>query len=218
MRHSDVADHMDVARVFYICLVLVPVAFGALLSTDARAQSNNGNDASAASISYGGPFSLIDHNGRSVTDEDFRGEFMLVFFGYTNCPDVCPTGLFTMATTLDLLGPSGEQVRPVFISIDAKRDTVEQLAQYVTMFHPRLVGLTGTPRQIHEAARAYWVHYSIDEYKGEYLVGHTADTYLMAPDGRFLKYFAYDTSAEDMAAAITGYIEIETAATQISGE
>jgi protein SCO1/2 len=162
-------------------------------------------------LTYGGPFSLIDHSGRPVTDEDFRGEYMLLTFGYTYCPDVCPTGLQNMALALDILGKAGERVRPIFITIDPKRDTVETPADYVPVFHPRLVGLTGAPRQVHEAAKAYLVHYTTVEYKGEYLVSHTASTYLAGPDGRFLKEFAYGTDPEEMAAAILRFMRAERA-------
>ena len=189
--------------------------FGALLigalmvsavPTAGRAQSETGDYPPVEPLTYGGPFSLVDHTGKAVTDDDFRGEYMLITFGYTHCPDVCPTGLQKMALTLDALGEAARRVRPIFITIDPKRDTVETLADYVPVFHPRLVGLTGTPRQVHEAAKAYLVHYSIFEYKGEILVDHTASTYLAGPDGRFLEEFAYGTDPEEMAAKILHFM------------
>ena len=180
-----------------------------VLSTAGRAQSETGEYPPVEPLTYGGPFSLVDHTGRAVTDGDFRGEYMLITFGYTHCPDVCPTGLQNMALTLDALGKAAERVRPIFITIDPKRDTVETLADYVPVFHPRLVGLTGTPRQVHEAAKAYQVHYSILEYKGEILVDHTASTYLTGPDGHFLEEFAYGTDPEKMAAKIREFMHEE---------
>ena len=96
----------------------------------------------------GGPFTLTDHTGKRVTDQDFRGRFMLVFFGFTYCPDVCPTALQVMAAALEKLGRKAEQITPVLITVDPERDTPEQMAMYVKSFHPRLVGLTGTPAEI----------------------------------------------------------------------
>jgi protein SCO1/2 len=95
-----------------------------------------------------GPFLLIDHKGRPVTDRDFRGKFMRVFFGYTFCPDVCPIDLQIISKAVDALGEAGNRVQPIFITVDPKRDTVEVLARYVSHFHPRLLGLTGTPEQV----------------------------------------------------------------------
>jgi protein SCO1/2 len=106
----------------------------------------------------GGPFTLTDHNGKRVTDKDFRGKFMVVFFGFTNCPDVCPTALQVMAAALDKLGANAERVTPVFISIDPEHDKPAQLASYVASFHPRLVGLTGSQAEIDAVAKAYRVY------------------------------------------------------------
>ncbi len=105
----------------------------------------------------GGPFSLIDHEGRPVTQEYFKGHFMLVYFGYTFCPDVCPTALTEMGGALDILGDAGASVTPVFITVDPERDRPEPLKEYLAFFHPRLVGLTGTPEQVAAAAKAYKV-------------------------------------------------------------
>ena len=133
-------------------------------------------------ITYGGPFTL--------------------FFGYTHCPEVCPTGLQNMANAMLLLGDAADRVQPLFITIDPERDTQEILADYVPLFHPKLLGLTGTPEQVHEAAKSYFVHYSIAEYQGEILVGHTSDTYLTDPDGNYLAAFGHGTPAQDIADAV----------------
>jgi protein SCO1/2 len=107
----------------------------------------------------GGPFSLTDHTGRKVTDKDFLGKYMLVFFGYTYCPDLCPTELQVMSAALDKLGAKADDIQPIFITFDPQRDTPEVLKLYISNFHPRLVGLTGTPEEI-AAAKAYRVYYS----------------------------------------------------------
>jgi protein SCO1 len=110
-------------------------------------------------VSFGGPFALVDHAGRRVTDQDFRGSWLLVQFGYTGCPDLCPLGLDTLAGALDLLGPAAApQVRPLFVTVDPARDTPTALAGFVPAFHPRLLGLTGNEPEIRAVAKAYRVH------------------------------------------------------------
>ena len=156
-------------------------------------------ETSAAAV--GGPFRLTDHTGKAVTDADFRGRHLLIYFGYTFCPDVCPTELSAMAAAMDKLGPAAERVQPLFISVDPERDTVAHLAGYVPLFHPRLVGLTGTPEQVAEVARAYRVYAKkapggTDE---AYLMDHSSFVYLMGPDGKFIAVFPGGTSAEKMA-------------------
>jgi protein SCO1/2 len=151
---------------------------------------------SVGKASIGGPFTLTDHTGRPVSDKDFRGRYMLVFFGFTFCPDVCPSGLQVMAAALDQLGPKAERVTPLFISLDPERDTPEQLAQYVSSFHPRLVGLTGTPEQIQSIARAYRVYYQkVKDEKSTagYTIDHTSIIYLMDPNGEFVTHFSHAT-------------------------
>ena len=152
------------------------------------------------------PFSLVDHMGQPTTDKNFRGEYMLVLFGYTHCPDFCPTGLAMMIEAIRQLGNDGAQVRPIFISVDGQRDTVDVLARFVGAFHPRLVGLTGTPEQIHQAAASYGVLYMIAKVRGEYSVYHTGYTYLVGPDGNILKTFPNGINVEDMTEAIRGYL------------
>ena len=150
----------------------------------------------------GGPFSLVDHTGKRVSEQDFRGRFMLVFFGYTYCPDVCPTELQVMTAALDQLGPDADKIQPVFISIDPERDTPEVLASYVENFGPRLVGLTGTAEEIASVAKVYRVFYSKAGKTGsdEYLMDHSSILYLMGPDGGFVKHFTYTTDASGLAA------------------
>ncbi len=166
--------------------------------------------ASLGPISFGGPFTLVDHTGAPRTDRDFHGRFMLVFFGYTNCPDICPTGLTTMAAALDALGARAAQVQPLFITVDPERDT-EVLADYVAHFHPRLVGLSGSQAQVGAAVRAYRVHRgkvvtSADAGADDYLVTHSSLTFLMDPDGAFLTLFPHGTTAPAMATAIGNYL------------
>jgi len=149
----------------------------------------------------GGPFGLVDQHGATRTDAEFRGRFMLIYFGYTYCPDVCPTELATMGRALDLLGDAGERVQPIFITVDPERDTVEQLATYGASFHPRLLLLTGSAEQVKAAATAYRVYSARVEGSDatDYLMDHTSIVYLMGPDGRFLTHFPQGTPPERMA-------------------
>jgi protein SCO1/2 len=159
-------------------------------------------------VALGGPFRLTDHTGRAVTEQDFAGRWLLVYFGYTFCPDVCPTELGAMADALDLLGPEGERVTPVFITIDPERDTPEALADYVSRFHPRMVGLTGSAEQVAEAARRYRVYFararSADHT--DYLMDHSSFVYLVGPEGRVHSLFRPGTAPEAMAAALRARI------------
>ena len=148
--------------------------------------------------SVGGPFELIDQTGKKRTDADFRGKLLLVYFGYTYCPDVCPTDLLQIGLAVDKLGTAGLDVQPLFISVDPERDTISVLAQYVGNFHPRLIGLTGTPGQIRAVAdsyKAYYARYSPAD-GGAHLVDHTGFIYLMGRSGEYLGFFPPGTSAD----------------------
>jgi protein SCO1/2 len=156
-----------------------------------------------------GPFSLVDHNGKPVTDRDFRGKFMLVFFGYTSCPDVCPMDLQIIAQALDELGKAGDRLQPIFISVDPARDTPEVVAEYASHFHPRLIGLTGSRQQTATAARNYGVISMkfIDENDPEnYSINHSALIYLLGPDGKFVAAFEHGTDLETLAAGIMHHL------------
>ncbi len=153
----------------------------------------------------GGPFSLTDHTGRRVSDADYRGRHMLVFFGFTHCPDVCPTALQTVAATLEQLGPKADKLVPLFISVDPARDTPEALASYVKSFHPRLVGLTGSEAEIAAAAKAYRAYYirAVDEKSSAgYTMDHSTIVYLMGPDGAFVSHFTHTTTVESLTSAL----------------
>ena len=157
----------------------------------------------------GGPFILIDQHGTEVTEQDFAGSYMLIYFGYTYCPDFCPMSLSNMAQALDLLPPEeAEQVVPVLITIDPERDTVAQLAEYAPLFHPRLVALTGSLEQVKQAAKAYRVYFSKagNENSDDYLMDHSTFIYLMGPDGRYLRHFTHSATPEEIAAGIEAAI------------
>lgn len=150
----------------------------------------------------GGPFTLTDASGKTVTDQDYRGRYMLVFFGFTGCPDICPAGLQLISAALDKVGAKADKVTPIFISVDPERDTPEKLAAYVKNFNDRLVGLTGTPEQVAAVAKAYRVFYEKmpnESAPAEYGMNHTSIIYLMGPDGEYVTHFTPTTGVDVMA-------------------
>jgi cytochrome oxidase Cu insertion factor (SCO1/SenC/PrrC family) len=155
----------------------------------------------------GGPFSLTDHGGKPRTEADFRGKFLLVYFGFTYCPDICPTDLVEIGRALDQLGPDGEIIQPLFITLDPERDTPAHLAEYLPLFHPRLIGLTGSGAAIGQAADAYKVYYrKVDTGPDAYTVDHSAYVYLLDTQGRYLGFFPPNTPAERMVTIIRSHL------------
>jgi protein SCO1/2 len=145
----------------------------------------------------GGPFALTDHTGRLRSDSEFRGRLMIVYFGYTFCPDVCPTDLQAITMALNALGPLASEVQPIFITVDPERDT-KVLAQYVSAFHPSLIGLTGSPAEIRKVANSYKAFYTkvSDERTGEYSIDHSGVIYLMGRNGEYLGFMPPQTGPE----------------------
>lgn len=156
----------------------------------------------------GGSFALIDHTGKPRTDKDFRGKLILVYFGFTYCPDICPTDLQNIGLALDQLGTAGERVQPLFVTVDPERDTPQHLAEYVPLFHPRLVGLTGEAAAIRAAADAYKVYFAkVPNQRGDdYTVDHTAFIYLMGTDGKYVGFFPPGTPPDRLAETIRRYV------------
>lgn len=146
---------------------------------------------------------LMDHKGRAVSDQDFRGSFQLIAFGYTFCPDICPTTLAEMSLIMDKLGKTSERLQPLFVSVDPERDTPEVLARYTAYFHPRIIGLTGSPELVRRVADHFKVryekHWEPGAEKDKYSVDHSAGMYLLGPDGRFLAKFAYASPPQEIA-------------------
>lgn len=159
---------------------------------------------------FGGPFTLTAHDGRRVGDADFRGRFMLVYFGYTSCIDLCPIDLALMHQALDGLGAAADRVQPLFITVDPAYDTPAVLAAYVKAFHPRLIGLTGTDAEIAAVAKAYRVHRRKlkpgPSIETRYLIDHGSLTYLMRPDGSFATLIPHGATAEAMAKTLSTYL------------
>jgi protein SCO1/2 len=148
----------------------------------------------------GGPFRLTDQNGKTVTDADLKGKWSLVYFGYTHCPDACPTALNDISIALEDLGAKRDAVRPVFITVDPERDTPEALKAYVTSFDAPILALTGTPEQVAQAAKGYRVYYAKHpEAGGDYSMDHSSVIYVMDPQGRFTASFTHESTPEQIA-------------------
>ena len=149
-------------------------------------------------------FELTDHNGKRRRDDQFRDKLLLVYFGYMFCPDICPTDLQAIAQTIDELGSVGDAVQPLFVTLDPERDTPEKLASYVPLFHPRLIGLTGTPEEIRHVARGYKVYYArtSEADMSTYLLDHSAFIYLVDGSGRYVGFFPPGTSSNRLVEVI----------------
>lgn len=195
-----------------VAIALMALSGAMLLGLAFAVWHGRGDPDSAGAVPIGGPFALVDQTGKPVTQAEYRGRLMLVFFGFTHCPDVCPTALDRISHALDRLGEDAKKVQPIFITVDPERDDPATLAAYLDAFDPRIIGLTGTPEQIAAAARAYRVYYSRAEPAGQdgggddYMVNHSAIVYLMDRDGSFLTHFPHMATAEDLAATIRRHL------------
>lgn len=211
MESSSASSRLRIIRLIAwgSCAVLA-VLFGALLW---RAMVSDGlpEPTYTGEANIRSDFALVDHTGRAVTEADYAGRWQLVFFGFTHCPDVCPTTLAYMATVLDLLGDEADRVAPLFITVDPVRDTVPVMAEYVSAFHPRLIGLTGTEENVATALQAFKVYAEkVDDPAAPdgYAMAHTGYIYLMDPEGRFVDaYQAPDQPPEDLAEEILSQME-----------
>lgn len=155
------------------------------------------------STDFGGPFELIDHNGQAVSEQDFFGRYVILYFGYTHCADICPTALHTIGRALVRLGDDAEKVTPLFVNLDLERDSLEQLQQYVHFFHPSFIGLTGSERTIAMAAGAYGIRYRYAKNEdGSTLMVHSGKIFLLAPNGEVLEYFPHEVSADWLVTGI----------------
>ena len=178
---------------------LVILGGGVFLSLSHR-DTPRGAAGTLLASAIGGPFRLVDQNGKTVTDADLKGKWSLVYFGYTHCPDACPTALNDIAIALDELGPQRTAVRPVFVTVDPERDTPEVLKSYVTAFDAPILALSGTPEKIAQAAKGYRVYYAKHpEAGGDYSMDHSSVIYVMDPEGRFTASFTQENSPEEIA-------------------
>jgi protein SCO1 len=175
------------------------VLCGAWLTVALRTDQTS-EQSSASSVQIGGPFTLIDTRGKVVTDQTYRGKWLLIYFGYTFCPDACPTALNGISVALAKLGPEAKQIQALFITVDPKRDTPNVMAEYLRSFDSRIVGLTGSQVQADTVAKVYRVYVAPLKGGGDnYLINHTAFLYLMDPQGKFVNVIAGDVSGDQIA-------------------
>lgn len=204
-------------KILYIALAMFVIAAGLFsLSRFFLPGSYQSVVQSSGKALIGGPFSLTNHKGEKVTNVSFQGKYMLITFGYTYCPDICPAELQVISAALDQLGPQkADKIAPIFVTIDPARDDVKQMAEYMSNFHKNLIGLTGSEKEVKAAAKAYRVYYNKVEQQtvpGEktdpdsYLMDHSAFIYLMDQKGNYLTHFRYGVKPDDMAKTLAKYL------------
>jgi protein SCO1/2 len=202
--HPTVRKFMAVRRGVYLAAAIL---LGIVLVLVSRWFLQDDQKPAIAAI--GGPFSLIDQDGARVTDRDFRGRLLLVYFGYTHCPDICPLVLQEIGVALDRLGPAGANVQPIFISVDAERDTPENLKVFAASLHPKIIALTGSPAEIKAAASAYRAYYAKASPTAEGprdLIDHTGIVYVMGRDGNYLSNLSPNNSAGEIVDRLRKYL------------
>ncbi|MBT3701099.1 MAG: SCO family protein [Alphaproteobacteria bacterium] len=194
-----------------LIIVIVLIAAGAI-GLAGRYLIMGGNDRPVGQSSsgvgkalVGGPFQMLDQNGKTVTQDTYAGKYLMVFFGYTFCPDVCPQGLQIIGSAIDIFkeqGGDADKIVPLFVTVDPERDTVEILREYLTNFHPAIQGLVGTVAQTTAMGKAYRVYYAKvkdPDSSADYLMDHTSLTYLMGPDGGYVGHFSHTATPEQIA-------------------
>jgi protein SCO1/2 len=193
--------------IIMVCIAGVVIA-GTVAVALFRGNGDQVNGRSIGIALIGGPFNLVDHSGRAVSEKSWPDRHLLVFFGYTNCPDICPTELQTIAVALDGLGDKAQSVQALFITVDPERDTPEVLAAYVAAFHPRIIGLTGSGEQVRAAGDAYRIYSGKikSHVHGEYLMSHSSFVYLIGANGQYLTHFRPNTDPAEMARKIGAYL------------
>jgi cytochrome oxidase Cu insertion factor (SCO1/SenC/PrrC family) len=203
---------MPDSRVCALLLIAVLLNAGVLVCDVAAAEEQPSAAQMMDDLMYGrgtvgGPFALPDQTGRTRRDSEFRGKLMVVYFGYTYCPDVCPADLMAITQALDVLGSAAEGIQPVFITVDPERDT-KVLKDYVAAFHPSLVGLTGSPEEIRKVANSYKAFYVkvSTERSGEYSIDHAGVIYLMGRNGEYLGFMPPQTGPDRLTEVLRKYL------------
>lgn len=188
------------------------IGLAALIAWAQIWMDKSGKASSGLSVSaenFGGPFALTDHNGKGVTDKDFTGHYRLIYFGFTYCPAICPTELQKISGALKLLEDHSTKIQPIFVSVDPERDTVKAMKNYVGLFHPALIGLTGTPAQIEIIKKAYKVYAAKvqDPDMSEYTVDHSSFIYFMDPQDRLLSIFNTKDTSKTIADNVEKWLD-----------
>jgi len=196
---------------FVLILVMFATFVGYVVYTDVQ-QSKVAvvaEQAGAGVASIGGDFQLMDQTGKTRSNKDFHGKFLMVYFGYRYCPDICPTALTTMTEVLNELGPKAKHIQPLFITIDPERDTAPELGEYIQNFHPSFLALTGNAEQIESARKAYKVFaQKAEQVEGtdNYVMDHSSIIYVMDRQGRLVSHFNHSTPSEYIVTALRKYL------------
>ncbi|MCB1532071.1 MAG: SCO family protein [Alphaproteobacteria bacterium] len=189
-------------RTVILCAIAMAIGVGAAY-TELKSRHDN-MPPPVAGVSVGGPFALTDHTGKDVTQEAYAGQYKLIYFGFTYCPAICPTELQKITKVLNILGDEGDDIQPLFITIDPERDTVDTMRGYVSLFHPRLIGLTGNRAQIDKVLANYRVFAQKveDPENNDYTMDHSSFIYLMSPDDTLISIYRIQDDADYIAADI----------------
>jgi len=202
--YAHAGRHLMHRRPIFLSALGLPILFGIAVAI-ALMLSQSLVRAANSPITIGGPFTLTAPDGTTVTEQTYRGKWILVFFGFTSCPDTCPTALLDIAAALEKLGPAADKVQPLFITVDPQRDTPVVIGDYTRSFDPRIIGLTGTPEQIAAVAREYGAYYAprkIGSGPEDYVLDHSSYLYLMDPEGKFVRGFDADTPGDRLAEVV----------------
>ena len=189
--------------------MLAAVGLLAWLGSDMVPLTKDGTHSKGEAL-IGGDFTLIDGTGKTLTNRDFLGKYMLVYFGFTHCPDICPTSLLLIQNAINHLGDKGKKVQPVFITLDPERDTPAVVGPYVQHFGPGLIGLSGSAEQIKQAADAYKIYYRKVEDKDSamgYVIDHSGFMYLMGPDGKYITHFPHTIAEQSLTDGLAAAIK-----------
>ena len=198
---------MRISAIVWILCVLATIGLLAWMGTGMIPQGRTQTSPGTALV--GGDFTLSDKNGKQITPQNFSGKYMLVYFGFTHCPDICPTGLLLIENAIDQLGSKGNKIVPLFITVDPERDTAKVVGDYVAHFGKRIVGLSGTPEQIKHVADAYKVYYrKVDDKDAAdgYMIDHSGYIYLMGPDGKYLAHFPHHISESALKDGLAKFV------------
>jgi cytochrome oxidase Cu insertion factor (SCO1/SenC/PrrC family) len=197
---------------FFLGMVMIVVQCAPSLALAAEEEGGNQYPKLPFSSDFGGAFQLTDHNGRKISDRDFLGNYVILYFGYTRCADTCPTALHAIGQALVKLGEDASQVTPVFVNLDPERDSLSQMRQYVHFFHPSFVGLTGTEEAIGRAAGAYGIRYRYAKNEdGSTRMIHSGKIFLLSPTGQVADYFPHEASVDWLVAGIARNLSQATA-------
>lgn len=188
-------------RLKVLLIVALGLAIGAFSAWTIISQAPPSGAIVAGKALVGGPFSLLDADGKRVTENDFAGKKLLVFFGFTSCPDVCPGGLQVISAALEKLGPKADKLTPIFITLDAERDTPAKVGAYAKSFSPKLVGLSGSDADVTAAAKAYRVYFKKvpGSDPANYNIDHSSIIYLMDESGQYVTHYPYPVTVDELA-------------------